>query len=101
MIELQLYYPAYAGPSAVNPARYTALRFSVEITEPERIVIRHPDPAHDFQLIVTLAEEDAKATRLTWCQVFSSREHFEQEVVYRGGKRTSDGSPQAEMAGIA
>ena len=29
VIELLLYYPAYAGPSAVNPARYTALRFPV------------------------------------------------------------------------
>ncbi len=29
VIELQLYYPAYAGPSTLNPARYTALRFPV------------------------------------------------------------------------
>jgi hypothetical protein len=29
VIELLLYYPAYAGPSAMNPARYTALRFPV------------------------------------------------------------------------
>ena len=29
VIELLLYYPAYAGPSAVNPPRYTALRFPV------------------------------------------------------------------------
>ena len=29
IIELLLYYPAYAGPSALNPARYTALRFPV------------------------------------------------------------------------
>ncbi len=65
MIELQLYYPAYAGPSTLNPARYTALRFPVAIAEPERIMISHPEPAHDFQLIVTLAKEDAKTTRLT------------------------------------
>ena len=29
VIELQLYYPAYAGPSTLNRARYTALRFPV------------------------------------------------------------------------
>ncbi|CAN5468883.1 hypothetical protein BH18VER1_BH18VER1_14270 [soil metagenome] len=29
VIELLLYYPAYAGPSTLNPARYTALRFPV------------------------------------------------------------------------
>ncbi|MBA3883945.1 MAG: SRPBCC domain-containing protein [Chthoniobacterales bacterium] len=51
---------------------------AVEIAEPERIVISHPDPAHDFQLIVTLAEAGANKTQLTWRQVFSSREHFEQ-----------------------
>jgi uncharacterized protein YndB with AHSA1/START domain len=28
-----------------------------EFVEPERIVISHPDPAHYFQLFVTLAEE--------------------------------------------
>lgn len=51
---------------------------AVEIAEPERIVISHPDPAHDFQLIVTLAEAGANKTQLTWRQVFYSREHFEQ-----------------------
>jgi uncharacterized protein YndB with AHSA1/START domain len=52
--------------------------FAVEIVEPERIVISHPDPAHDFQVIVTLAEAGENKTRLTWRQVFSSREHFDQ-----------------------
>ncbi len=46
--------------------------------EPERIVISHPDPAHVFELTVTLAEEGENKTRLTWRQNFSSREHFEQ-----------------------
>ena len=44
--------------------------FVVEIVEPERIVIRHPDPAHEFQLIITLAEAGENKTRLTWRQVF-------------------------------
>lgn len=52
--------------------------FATEIVTPERIVISHPDPVHEFQLIVTLSEEGESRTRLTWRQVFSSREHFEE-----------------------
>lgn len=48
-----------------------------ELAEPERVVISHPDPAHYFQLFVTLAEEGDK-TRLTWRQRFDTREHFER-----------------------
>ena len=51
---------------------------AVEIIEPERIVISHPDPAHEFQLIVALAEATGNKTQLTWRQVFASREHFEE-----------------------
>lgn len=63
------------GPDGTD---YKNEYFAVEILEPERIVIDHPDPAHDFQLSITLAEGDEGKTRLTWRQVFSSREHFEQ-----------------------
>jgi len=49
-----------------------------EFVEPERIVISHPDPAHYFQLFITLAEEGEKKTRLTWRQRFDTREHFER-----------------------
>jgi uncharacterized protein YndB with AHSA1/START domain len=49
-----------------------------EIVEPERIVISHPDPAHYFQLFITLAEEGKNKTRLSWRQRFDTREHFEQ-----------------------
>jgi uncharacterized protein YndB with AHSA1/START domain len=48
-----------------------------ELAEPERVVISHPDPAHYFQLFLTLAEEGDK-TRLTWRQRFDTREHFER-----------------------
>ena len=43
VIELLLYYPAYAGPSTVNPARYTALRFPVGrgATADARQVVAH------------------------------------------------------------
>ncbi|HMJ05480.1 MAG TPA: SRPBCC domain-containing protein [Chthoniobacterales bacterium] len=63
------------GPDGTD---YKNEYFILQIVEPDRIVISHPDPAHDFQLSVTLAEEGAKKMRLTWCQTFSSREHFEQ-----------------------
>jgi uncharacterized protein YndB with AHSA1/START domain len=49
----------------------------LEIAEPERIVIGHPDPAHDFQLIVTLDEKNEKTQR-RWRQRFASLEHFKQ-----------------------
>jgi len=49
-----------------------------QIVEPERIVISHPDPAHYFQLFITLAEEGKHKTRLSWRQRFDTREHFEQ-----------------------
>ena len=49
-----------------------------QIVEPERIVISHPDPAHYFQLFITLAEEGKNKTRLSWRQRFDTREHFEQ-----------------------
>jgi len=41
------------GPDGTD---YKNEYFAVEIVEPERIVISHPDPAHEFQLIITLAE---------------------------------------------
>jgi len=63
----------------------TSIRFRAKLLRPAesdpesvRVVISHPDPAHDFQLIVTLAEAGENKTRLTWRQVFSSREHFDQ-----------------------
>lgn len=49
----------------------------LEVVEPERIVISHPDPEHSFQLIIILAEEGAK-TRFTWRMRFESAEHCNQ-----------------------
>ena len=49
----------------------------LEVVEPERIVISHPDPKHNFQLTITLAEEAGK-TRLTWQMHFESAEHCSQ-----------------------
>ena len=63
------------GPDGTD---YRNEYFLLEIVPPERIVISHPDSAHDFQLIVTLAEAGENKTQLTWRQVFSSREHFEE-----------------------
>lgn len=63
------------GPDGAD---YRNEYFAVEIVEPEGIVITHPNPAHAFRLIVRLAEAGENKTQLTWRQVFSSREHFEQ-----------------------
>jgi hypothetical protein len=46
--------------------------------EPERIVISHPDPAHYFQLFITLAVEGENKTRLNWRQRFDTREYLER-----------------------
>lgn len=46
----------------------------LEVTEPEWIVISHPDPEHNFQLTIILAEE-GENTRLTWRMRFESAEH--------------------------
>jgi uncharacterized protein YndB with AHSA1/START domain len=40
-----------------------------EIVAPERIVVRHLQPGHDFTLTITLAAEGAR-TRLTWHLLF-------------------------------
>ena len=63
------------GPDGAD---YKNEYFALEIVEPERIVISHPDPAHVFQLTVTLIEAGEHKTQLTWCQVFASRQHFEE-----------------------
>lgn len=62
------------GPDGVDYRNEYVL---LEAVEPERIVISHPDPAHNFQLIIVLTEE-GKSTRLTWCMRFESTEHCEQ-----------------------
>ena len=63
------------GPDGAD---YKNEYFATEVVEPERIVISHPDPAHNFRLIVTLAEAGESKAQLVWRQVFPSREHFEE-----------------------
>ena len=54
------------------------------LVEPELIVISHPDPAHYFQLFITLTAEGKNKTRLTWRQRFDTREHFERVKSFVG-----------------
>ena len=70
-----------------------------EFAEPERIVISHPDPAHYFQLFITLAEEGENKTRLSWRQRFDTREHFERvkSVVAEANEQNLD-RLEAELA---
>ena len=87
------------GPDGTD---YKNEYFAAEIVEPERIVISHPDPAHEFQLIVTLAEEGEKKTQLTWRQVFASRQHFEEirSFVAEANEQVLD-RLEAEVASIS
>ena len=62
------------GPDGVDFKNEYVL---LEVVEPKRIVVSHPDPEHNFQLTITLAEE-GKKTRLTWCMRFESAEHCSQ-----------------------
>lgn len=43
----------------------------VEIVPPERIVFRHLEPVHGFQMTILFAEQDG-GTRLTWRMLFDS-----------------------------
>jgi uncharacterized protein YndB with AHSA1/START domain len=55
----------------------------VEIVRPERIVFRHLEPVHGFQMTILFAEQDGK-TRLTWRMLFDSaaeRDRVEAFVV--------------------
>jgi uncharacterized protein YndB with AHSA1/START domain len=62
------------GPDGIDYKNEYVL---LEVAEPERIVISHPDPEHNFQRTIILAEEGAK-TRLTWRMRFESAEHYNQ-----------------------
>jgi uncharacterized protein YndB with AHSA1/START domain len=42
-----------------------------DIVEPERIVLRHLGPIHEFQLTITFEDQDGK-TRLTWRMLLNS-----------------------------
>jgi uncharacterized protein YndB with AHSA1/START domain len=70
----------------------------LEVVEPERIVISHPDPEHNFQLTIILAEEGEK-TRLTWRMRFESVEHCNQvkPVVIEANEQNLD-RLEAELA---
>lgn len=55
----------------------------LEVVRPERIVFRHLEPVHGFQMTILFAEQDGK-TRLTWRMLFDSaaeRDRVEAFVV--------------------
>ncbi|MBA3273197.1 MAG: SRPBCC domain-containing protein [Chthoniobacterales bacterium] len=87
------------GPDGTD---YENEYFAVEIREPERIVISHPEPAHEFRLIVLLSNEGENKTRLSWRQIFSSREHFAEvkQFVAEANEQVLD-RLEAEVARIA
>jgi uncharacterized protein YndB with AHSA1/START domain len=70
----------------------------LEVVEPERIVISHPDPKHNFQVTIILAEE-GEMTRLTWRMRFESTEHCDEvkPFVIEGNEQNLD-RLEAELA---
>lgn len=70
-----------------------------EVPEPERIVISHLKPDHDFRLTIILAQEGGTKTRLTWRQQFGSPEHCAQirAVVTEANEQNLD-RLEAELA---
>ncbi len=70
----------------------------LEVVEPERIVISHPDPKHNFQLTIILAEE-GEMTRLRWRMWFESTEHCDEvkPFVIEGNEQNLD-RLEAELA---
>ncbi|MBL9202952.1 MAG: SRPBCC family protein [Opitutaceae bacterium] len=50
-------------------AAYAMDQRFLQIVAPERIVVRHSQPGHDFSLAMTLAETDG-GTELTWRMLF-------------------------------
>jgi uncharacterized protein YndB with AHSA1/START domain len=49
----------------------------VEIVSPERIVFRHLEPVHGFQMTMLLDEQDGK-THLTWRMLFDDADEYER-----------------------
>lgn len=62
------------GPQGMDLRNHNVF---LEVQAPERIVIQHLQPVHDFTLTVTLAEQ-GKATRLTWRMRFATAEEHER-----------------------
>lgn len=55
-------------------AEYPMEREFVEVVPGERVVLRHPQPGHEFTMTMTFADE-AGGTRLAWRMRFDSAEH--------------------------
>lgn len=47
------------------------------IEAPGRVVVEHPDPAHWFELTISL-DEAPSGTQVTWRQRFDDEDHFAQ-----------------------
>jgi uncharacterized protein YndB with AHSA1/START domain len=58
-------------------AEYAMDKQFVEVAEPERIVLLHPQPGHVFTLSIDFAEEGGR-TRITWRMEFEDPEEAER-----------------------
>ena len=59
------------GPNGTD---YHNEKVFVEIIKPERIVFRHLQPMHDFEMAMIFSEAVGRKTKLTWRMVFDSAE---------------------------
>ncbi|WP_314728254.1 SRPBCC family protein [Bacillus sp. Marseille-Q3570] len=76
------------GPDGVD---YENKSVFVDVVEPERIVLRHLEPNHEFLLSVTLEELDGK-TQLNWRMLFDSVKECEKirEFCYKANEENLD-----------
>ncbi|WP_408009937.1 SRPBCC family protein [Pseudalkalibacillus sp. A8] len=76
------------GPNGVD---YENKSVFIEVVKPERIVLRHLEPNHEFLLTVTLEEREDK-TELTWRMLFESAEEYEKirEFCYKANEENLD-----------
>lgn len=63
----------------------------IEVVEPERIVLRHPDATHGFRMTMDFESEE-DGTRLTWRMLFDSAAECERvrDVVVRANEENFD-----------
>ncbi|MEI9898009.1 MAG: SRPBCC family protein [Chthoniobacter sp.] len=86
------------GPDGTDYPNHSVFE---EIVAPERIVFRHLDPLHEFQMTVLLEERGPK-TQLTWHMRFETVEYYERvrSFVVPANEQNFD-RIEAELAGMS
>lgn len=76
------------GPNGVDDENKSIF---AEVVEPEKIVIHHLEPMHEFLLVISLEEQEDK-TELTWRMLFESVNECEKvkSFVYKANEQNLD-----------